>query len=633
MQIRLERSVLLLVLCIHTLSPQASLSAQTQANQNAAATNEIAAPKWFPSIFRPYQEQVVPHVVLENSPRQESLILDGKLELTLADALALALENNLDIAVQRYIPKFAQTDVLRTQSGQAARGFQGASIPGGLSAGALGAGVSAGSAGAGVGSAGGITGGGGAVQVGSTGNFDPSFSFNLSWDRVTSPLNTQVVAGVPVVKGTTTAFTGSYAQLLHTGASYSLSLSGQRQASTQKNLIFNPADVARFSMGFNQPLLNGFGRLPNERFIRVARNNTKVSELVFQQQIITTVVLVENTYWDLAAFQQNVRVAEQSLAVSERLLRDNQARVEIGTMSPLEVVSAEAEVAGRTRDLTIARTNLQLQEAALKNMLVKKVSPELDTARILIKDTMPEPRASDIPELQSALASALEKRPDLRQAESNLFNQDIATQFTTNSLLPGASVFGFYAGAGLGGKSAQTETGLLNAFGQAFKADYPEYAGGLTLNVPLRNRVAQADNLRAQLEGQQLRISLQRSRNQVSLEVRKAIIGMMQGKAQVEAAHEAVRLAREMWQGEQNKLEAGASTSYQVILRERDFIAAQQAEVVAVVSYAKAMVELDRATGSTIARNGIEFADALSGKVTKMPVTPFSFREPSREVK
>jgi outer membrane protein len=633
MQVRLERSTLLLVLCIYTLIPQTGLKAQTKINQDAAATNEIVAPKWFPTIFRPYQEQVVPHVVLENSPRLESLLRDGKLELTLADALALALENNLDIAVQRYIPKFAQTDVLRTQSGQAARGFEGASIPGGLSAGALGAGVSTSGTGTGVGSAGGITGGGGAVSVGSTGNFDPSFSFNLSWDRVISPLNTQVVAGVPVVTGTTTAFSSSYAQLFHTGTSYSLSLSGQRQTSTQKNLLFNPADVARFALGANQPLLNGFGRLPNERFIRVARNNTKVSEQVFQQQIITTAVLVENTCWDLAAFQQNVRVAEQSLAVSERLLRDNQARVEIGTMSPLEVVSAEAEVAARTRDLTIASTNLQLQEATLKNMLVKKVSPELDAARIVIKDTMPEPRASDIPELQPALASAFEKRPDLKQAESSLFNQDIAAQFTTNSLLPGAAVFGFYAGSGLGGQGTQTETGLLNALGQSFKGDYPEYAGGLTLTIPLKNRVAQADNLRSQLEGQQLRISLQRSRNQVSLEVRKAIIGMIQGKAQVEAAHEAVRLAREMWQGEQNKLEAGASTSYQVILRERDFIAAQQAEVVAMAGYAKAMVELDRATGSTMGRNGIEFADALSGKVTKMPVTPFSSREPAREVK
>jgi outer membrane protein TolC len=572
-------------------------------------------------------------MTLSNSPRLESLIHDGKLELSLADALALALENNLDIAVQRYIPKFAQTDVLRTQSGQAARGFTGALIPSGLTAGALGAGVSGAGAGSGVGNAGGITGGGGAVQVGPTGNFDPSLNFNFSWDRASSPLNTTQVSGVPVSIGQTTAFSGSYAQLFPEGASYSLTLSAQRQSSNQQFLQFNPAAVSRFALGFNQPLTNGFGRLPNERFIRVARNNIKVADEVFQQQVITTVVTVANAYWDLAAARENVRVAEQSLGVSERLLKDNQFRVEVGIMSPLDVVSAEAEVAGRIRDLTVARTNLQLQEAALKNFLSKKVSPELDAAGIVIKDPMPEPRDSDLPNLSVALGFALENRPDLRQAERSLQNQDVSTSFTANSLPPGVSVFGFYAGSGLAGDSPTAQGGLWDALGQTFRADYPEYAGGSTVSIPLRNRVAQADNIRSQLEGQQLKVSLQRSRNQVSLEVRKAVIGIIQGKAQVQAAHEATRLAREIWQGEQNKLEAGASTSYQVILRERDLVAAQQAELIAVVGYAKAMVEVDRATGATLRNNGIEFADALSGTVTKMLVPPSGTPKASREVK
>jgi outer membrane protein TolC len=572
-------------------------------------------------------------MTLTNSPRLESLISGGKLELSLADALALALENNLDIAVQRYIPRFAQTDVLRTQSGQAARGFTGALIPGGLSAGALGAGVTGAGAGSGVGSAGGITGGGGAVQVGPTGNFDPSLNFNFSWDRVSSPLNTTQVSGVPVSTGQTTAFSGSYAQLLPQGTSYSLTLSTQRQSSTQQFLRFNPAAVSRFALGFNQPLASGFGKLPNERFIRVARNNVKVADEVFQQQVITTVVTVANAYWDLAAARENVRVAEQSLGVSERLLKDNQFRVEVGTMSPLEVVSAEAEVAARTRDLTVARTNLQLQEAALKNLLSKKVDQALDAAGIVIKDPMPEPRDSDLPALSVALGFALENRPDLRQAERNLQNQDVSNRFTENNLLPGVSVFGFYAGSGLYGDSSAGQGGLWDALGQTFRADYPEYAGGATVSVPLRNRVAQADNIRSQLEGQQLRVGLQRSRNQVSLEVRQAVIGIIQGKAQVQAAHEATRLAREIWQGEQNKLEAGASTSYDVILRERDFVTAEQAELTAVAGYAKAMVELDRAMGATLRHNGIEFADALSGTVTKMPAPPSGSPKTRPEVK
>jgi outer membrane protein TolC len=591
------------------------------------------SPSRVPRIFRAYQERVVPQVTLTNSPRLENLLHDGKLEITLADALALSLENNLDIAVQRYLPNFAQTDLLRTQSGQAARGFTGALIPGGLSAGALGAGVTASSAGSGVGNAGGITGGGGAVQVGQSGNFDPSLNFNFSWDRTSSPLNTIQVSGVPVSIGQTTAFTGSYAQLLAPGTSYSLNLSVQRQSSTQQFLRFNPAAVSRFAFGINQPLTSGFGKLPNERFIRVARNNLKVADEVFQQQVIITVVTVANAYWDLAAARENVRVAEQSLGVSARLLRDNQLRVEIGTMSPLEVVSAEAEVAARTRDLTVARTNLQLQEASLKNLLSKKVGTGFDDASIVIKDPMPEPKDSDLPVLSVALGYALENRPDLRQAERNIQNQDVSNAFTKNSLVPGVNVFGFYAGSGLSGNTATTENGIWDALGQSFKGDYPEYAGGSTMSIPLRNRVAQADNIRSQLEGQQLKVGLQRSRNQVSLEVRQAVIGIIQGKAQVQAAREATRLAREIWQGEQSRLEAGASTSYQVILRERDFVTAQQAELTAVAGYAKAMVELDRAMGATLRRNGIEFADALSGTVTKMPVPPSGISKSSPEVK
>jgi outer membrane protein TolC len=249
---------------------------------------------------------------------------------------------------------------------------------------------------------------------------------------------------------------------------------------------------------------------------------------------------------------------------------------------------------------------------------------------------MPEPKDTDIPDLETALASALEARSELRTAEINLKNQDISVRFTEDSLKPSLGVFGFYAGSGLQGEPTVltgTNTGMTDAFGQSFKAEYPEYAGGLSLSIPLRNRTAQADNLRSQLESNQLRITRQRSRNTAVLEVRKAIIGLIQGKAQVEAARKATSLAREMWEGEQKKLEAGASTSYQVILRERDYTNAQLAEVSARVTYAKAMVEMDRAQGVTLDRNGIEYADALSGNVSKPPVTPFSLRGPNKGVK
>ena len=617
------KSALFIALCFYGLYPSAPLFAQNDRDASSIHRYQASNSGFFSGIFKMYQERSVPRLTLENSPRIESLIRDGQLHLSLADALVLALENNLDIAVQRYVPEFSQTDLLRSKAGQSPRGFTGGTTPGGLTAGALGAGISGSGTGSGVGSAGGITGGGGAVQVGSSGNFDPTLNVNFSYDHVTSPLNSKVVSGIYNVVGENTAFTASYAQLFPFGMSYSLTLNGQRQSTTQQNLLFNPASVTRFALGVNQPLLNGFGRLYNERYILVAGNNIKVAEHVFKLQVVNTIVAVENAYWDLAALQESVKVAEQALAVAQQLYKDNQIRLDVGTMSPLDVTSAESEVAARTRDLTVATTNLQLQEATLKNMLVKKVGTGLDTARIVLKDPMPQPKSADIPDIAKALADALESRPELRQSDINLKNQDISVNFTGDTLRPGLSVFGFYAGAGLRGSTDQGNTGMLDAFRQSFAGEYPEYAGGFSMSIPLRNRTAQADSLRSQLERNQLQISRQRLSNTIALEVRKAIIGLIQGKAQVEAAHKAAELAREMWEGEKTKLDAGASTSYQVILRERDAIGARQAEVAAMVTYAKSMVELDRARGATLDRNGIGYADALSGTVSKTPRPPF----------
>ncbi len=624
---RLCKSAISIALCIHGLTPQTSLFAQSEKEEfqlikNYGSDNAGV----FSDILGRFQPKSIPKLELENSPRIDSLIQDGKLHLTLSDALALALENNLDIAVQRYIPEFSRTDLLRTKAGQSPRGFTGGTTPGGLTSGALGAGVSGSGTGSGVGSAGGITGGGGAIQVGSSGSFDPTVNINFSYDHVTSPLNTSVVSGIYNVVGKATAFSASYAQLFSPGTSFSLTLSGQRQSSTQRNLLFNPASVTRFAFGVNQPLLNGFGKTNNERYILVARNNTGVAEEVFRLQVITTVVSVENAYWDLAALQESVKVAEQALAVAQQLYKDNQIRLEVGTMSPMDVTSAESEVAARTRDLTVATTNLQLQEATLKNMLVKRVSAQLDAARVVIKDPMPEPRQSDIPELETALAAATASRPEVHQVATNLKNQDISVRFTGEALKPSFSIFGFYAGAGLQGTSANSSSGLLDAFGQSFEGIYPEYAGGFSMNIPIRNRTAQADSLRSQIERNQLLISQQRLHNTISMEVRKAIIGLEQGKAQLEAAHKAAALAREMWEGEKIKLEAGASTSYQVILRERDYTNARYSEVNAMVVYAKAIVEMDRATGATLDRNSIEYSDALSGKLSKPLETPFNGR-------
>src|ERR1700722_6110412 len=290
----------------------------------------------FPRIWKPYVEQPIPRVLMENSSRLRGLIHDGKLELSLSDALSLALENDLDIVVQRYVIPFAQTDILRTKSGQAARGFTGALSPGELNSGAIGAGVSSAGGTGGTGNAGGITGGGGAVFVGAAGAFDPSVSFSMSYDRVTSPLNSLVVSGIPTTTSSAVAYSASYAQLFTTGASYSVSLSTLRPPSTQQNLLYNPDVTSRISVGFNQPLLAGFGRMANERFITVARNNVATADQVFKEQVITSVAQLEDAYYGLAAFQLNVQVAQESLAAVRQLDEETRKQEQAGIMSRLD---------------------------------------------------------------------------------------------------------------------------------------------------------------------------------------------------------------------------------------------------------------------------------------------------------
>jgi outer membrane protein TolC len=589
------------------------------------------APGIFPEVWRPYVEQRFDTLSLDNSERLGKLIHGGELRLSLSDALALTLENNLDIVVQRYVIYFAQTDILRTKSGQAARGFSGAFMPGELNSGAIGAGVTSSGGTGGTGNAGGITGGGGAVNIGPAGAFDPAVSFGFSWDRVTSPLNSVVVSGIPTTTSYAAALNATYAQMFTTGASYSVSLSGLRQSTTQRNTLYNPDVTTRLSIGFNQPLLAGSGKLPNERFMLVARNNQKTAREVFRLQVINSVVQLENAYWDLAAAQQNVRVATESLTASRELLEESRKQYEIGTMSGIDVVTAESQAAGAERDLIVARTAFEQQTTTLKQLISKRNDPALDSAAVVIADPEPEPLASDLPELPAALETAGANRPELEEVRVGLQNQDIAIQFTRNNMLPSTAVFGLYASSGLQGNTALVASGAGGSLAQSFGAAYPEAAYGIGATAVLRNRSAQADNIRAQLERNQMELNAQGTRNQIDVQVRQARINLIQGKAQVEAAHEAVRLARLSLDAERKKLDVGLSTTYNVVLRDRDLVSAQYAEVQAVTAYAKSLVAMDQATGMILERHRINLSDAVQGAVSQPPAARFQPPAPEQK--
>lgn len=599
-------------------APSPSATPQNASSESPSLLDYSHGPRPFPDIFNPYKPEPIQPVELANSPRLRDLIRNGHLELSLSDALALAVEDNLDIAVERFVHPIAEADILRTSSGQAARGVPGAPLPSGLSAGALGVGVNQSAGLSGVGNAGGISGGGGAVSIGQVGTFDPAVSFNASYDNTTSPLNSTVVAGVPHVTTASSAGSVTYTQLFPEGSSFLLTTSGIGQNSTQRSLLYNPAVVSRMALGFNQPLLNGFGFLPNKRFLMVAENDLKTSDELFRQQVTTTVVAVEDAYWDLRAAREAVAAAQRALQAAQELVNDTKARVDIGTAAGIDVVSAEAAAAAAERDLIVAQTTFQLQEAQLKNLLSKENDPALDAAEIDTTDPLPDPAGRKLPDLPTALAAAMANRPELQTAEAAQANQDVTSRFTRNGLLPSVSAFGLYAGSGLTGASP-TSGGWGSSLHEDFNASFPEYAAGISATLPIRNRAAQADNLRARLEEQQLEVQTQRSRQQIGLEVRQAMITVMQGQAQVTAAHEALRLAQQTVDAERDKLQAGVSTDYDVILRERDQLSALQADLTAQAAYAKALVDFDRATGATLEQNGIQLTDALVGHMRERP--------------
>ncbi len=565
-------------------------------------------PEWFPHILRAYRFSPVPPLRMQNTGRLPTLIRDGKLMLSMADLIAVIRENNLDVLSASYGNAFAETDILRAKGGGAPRGGTGIQIPSGLFAGAIGAGVGTTAGVGGGGGAGGISGGARAVTVRPTGSFDPSLVLNFSMDHTASPLNTVRVSGIPTVITSTTALQTRYVQAFTSGTSISISFNNQRQSSTQQFLRFNPSLVSSFSFSFAQQLLNGFGFAVNRRFLDVARNSRQIAREAFRQQVDTTLAQAQSMYWDLVAAQDNVRAAEKSLAVAQQLFEDNKTRLEIGTLAGIDVVTVESEVAARKRDLVIAQTGFQMSQEQLKTILSREMDPALVSASIQTVDPLPSPKDSDIPKLSDALAAALKDRPEIRQAEGNLVNQAVAIKYARSLLKPTLTVFGLYSGSGLygdryiadpsGAALIRLSGGLGQALRQVFASDFPEYAFGFSLTIPLRNRSAQADDIRTRLEAHQAEATLQGIRATISLEVRQAVIGLVQAKAQVEAAHKTVGLTDQLLKAEEEKLLSGLSTPYDVIRIQRDLLVAQLSEVQARAGYAKALVELDRSTGA-----------------------------------
>jgi outer membrane protein TolC len=583
---------------------------------------------------RAYAPDTVPEPQLANSPRLEQLIRDGKLYLSLKDAIELALENNLDLAIARYNVPIANTDVLRTQAGGYFRGVN-TGVVQGTPGGGVG-GLGSGAPGAG---AGGTTGGAGGAGSGASGlvqstlgtgttvsPYDPSINANGGEEHQTLPLSNLQLNGVPTLQTNTGQFNFNYSQAFPTGTSISVGLNLNRQTTNSIFTNLSPVLNSQIRITFEQELLAGFGFGPNLRYLRIARNNKKISDVAFKDQVIETVTQIKNIYWDLVSAYQQARVNEQSLAFSQQTLENAQKQLQLQAVPAMDVMRSEAEVSKRDQDLTVARTNLQLQESLMKNALTKSLDdPVLEEMPVIPTDQMqvaPNPESEPILDL---ISEALRNRPELAESAVDLDNRQISRKAARNALLPALSLEAFYGGTGLAGdlnpaftgtNSSFVPTDLGGALQQSVNNSAPDYFVGLNLSIPLRNRVAKADQFRSELEYRQSELRLEQLKKQIRIEVRNAQYALEQSRARVDAARKARDLSQRTFEITKQEQTLGAGSNYQTMTAQQDLAVAEQDLVTAMTTYEKAQVELDRATGATLEHNGIKIQDAINGTIS-----------------
>ena len=599
----------------------------------------------FPKIFDSFTSLSVPQPSMQNSPRLKDLIRDGKLWLSLQDAIALALENNLDIDYVRFNIPLAQTDYLRTKAGSAARGVSGESISTALFSGAIGSTSSGNGSGSSSGAGGAGYGSGGPINLGSAGCCDPSLFISAGLNQAVTPLGVSVLTGLSSVTTHYGGYSAGYAQGFMTGTSFAVGMFQDRSTTSALTSLVNPEIPSFLGITVSQNLLSGFGYRANAANLRIAKNGLKFADSAFRQNVMTTLQTVVNDYWDLLYDRENIRVTEEAVKWAQADLNNNTRQVEIGNMAAIEVTRAKSEVASRRQLLISAQTTYQEQEEKLKTELSKHVDADLAAVPIEPTDKLPEPSPNDIPSLQDALNLAAKNRPEIEQVQLNMRNQEITIQQDRNRLLPSLGVYATYAPEGLSGHflcgvnlyeptcpagvTGYVPGGTGASLSQVFRNVYPNYSLGVNLSIPIRNRAAQADAATALLQERQYRVQLQQKINQAQQDVRNAVIAVTQAKAQIDAAVAATELSKETLDGEQKKFQLGESTPFLVIQAERDFAAQEATEAQARDAYAKALTQYAQATGTILEKFNVEISEAKMGQATKAMNIPGAAAAPT----
>lgn len=586
-----------------------------------------------PVLWRPYLATEVPPVRMTNTGRLGSLVRGGKLYLTAQDAIALALENNIDLEVARYGPVTAAWRLTRSEAGGALPGVPSGSAQ--ANAVTSGQGVLGSQSAAGVGGGGGAAAGRGSTnaqitQIGPvTQTLDPAVQQVATFGHKSIPQPNNVQSGTAVLVQDQRSYLGSIQQGLISGGSVTYNLRNSYLNENAVSNLLNPSVAPSMALNFQHNLLRGFGIAVNSRTITISKINLATSDVNFRTQVIRVVVAALRAYYGLVAAEEDVKSKQSAVDAAALNLANNKRLAELGAIAEIDLIAGQREVATARLNLINSVTASRQQELQLKNLLSRTglADPVLAATPIVPVDRIDIPAQDDLPPMKEMVAKALANRPDLEAQRAGIQTAVVSALGTKNGVLPTLVAFGGTTQSGLAGTARQTSGGTANpyfvgglgtALGQVMRRNFPSENIGVFVQAPIRNRQAQADQGIDELQLRQTQLSVQKDQNQVEVDLMNAMAALEQARVRHEAALRNRKLARELLEAEQKKLNLGGSTPFNVIRQQRDLAAAEDAVVDALVTYSSARIALDQTLGMTLERNHVSIAEARSGVAGKL---------------
>jgi outer membrane protein len=591
-----------------------------------------------PAAIRPYMAPTTAPIRLHNSSRLNGLMRAGNLYLTVTDALALAIENNLNLEIDRYGPLTADANLERARAGGPLRGVlpgitqiaavdSGVGVNGTIAAAGL---SSGGGGGGGSGSSGGAT----VQQIGAVvPNFDATLQNATSFGHITAPQTYTNLAGSTSLVEFNHTYNTQLTQGLITGGSVTYREYQQTFGENVTGDFVNPSSAVRMDVILRQPLLQGFGVSLNNRTIRVSQINTTASREVFRGQLLDLAASVLNLYYTLAAANDEMKARQRSLEIAQKFLGDTRKEIAAEAIPAIQLPPAEAEVSQRRQELQIAQSNVRQQEVLMKEAISHTEDPALEAAGIVLVDRIEVPEKDDLPPLRELVQTAMSKRPDVAVSKYRDQTDEINLAGTTNPLLPNLNTQFQTFNRGVAGDGHTVNGQLPNpdfvggyprSFQQLFQHDFSNYYGAFTFSIPFGNRQAQGDYGVEQLQHRQQEVISQRDINTIVVDVAGRMTALQQAHAHYNTARETRILEEQLLADDQQGFLSGSkSTTFQTLMADqRQLVTAQISEVNAAAAYAHARTSLDQVMGETLERNNITLPEGLNGRVERQSQIP-----------